>query len=66
MEALLWLVVAVLFCSVAANDPQVNVGPVDVLGGSWAQASGYLGVSMACEAGLAKGSSTKTGCELVW
>lgn len=34
MEALLWLVVAVLFCSVAANGPPVYVGPVDVLGGS--------------------------------
>jgi hypothetical protein len=62
MDALLWLVAAYpVSCTfVVASASSLVVGPVDVRGGSWAQGSGYLGVLIACDAGLAKGS-TRTG-----
>jgi hypothetical protein len=62
MEGLLWFVaVCTVFCRpVVASASSLYVGPLDVLDGSWAQGSGYVGVLTACDAGLAKGS-TRTG-----
>lgn len=59
MEALLWLVAvyAVLCRSAVASASSLEVAPVDVRGGSWTQGAGRLGVLIACDAGLAKGST---------